>query len=163
MYRCESWTIKNAEHWRTGTFELWCYRRLLTWAARRSYQSILKEINPEYSLQGLLKVKLQNFGHLMGRPGPPGKTLMLGKIEVRRRGWQRMRWMASPTKWAWVWVDAGSWWWTGSPGVLQFMGSQRFGHNGATELNWTEGVLRQVSHVMNASGQRVPLGTVVGM
>ena len=89
MYGCESWTIKKAERWRIDAFELWCWRRLLRvpWTARRSNQSILKEINPEYSLEGLmLKLKLQNFGHLMRRPDWLEKTLMLGKTEgVRRR------------------------------------------------------------------------------
>ena len=97
MYGCESCTIKKAEHWRTDAFELWCWRRLLRvpWTARRSYQSILKEISPEYSLEGLmLKLKLQYFGHLMRRADSLEKTLMLGKIEGgRRRGWQRMRWL----------------------------------------------------------------------
>ena len=97
MYRCESWTIKKAEHRRIDAFELWCWRRLLRipWRARRSNQSILKEINPEYSLEGLmLKLKLPNFGHLMGRADSLEKTLMLGKIEgKRRRGQQRMRWL----------------------------------------------------------------------
>ena len=95
MYGCESWTIKKAEHWRTDAFELWCWRRLLSvpWTARRSNQSILKEISPEYSLEGLmLKLKLQYFGHLM-RTDSLEKTLMLGKTEGRRRGWQRMRWL----------------------------------------------------------------------
>ena len=95
MYGCESWTIKKAEHWRTDAFELWCWRRLLRvlWTARRSNQSILKEINSEYSLEGLmLKMKLHYFGHLMRRADSFEKTLMLGKIEGRRRrGWQRMR------------------------------------------------------------------------
>ena len=90
MYECESWTIKKAEHPRTDAFELWCWRRLLRvpWTARRSNQSILKEISPEYSLEGLtLKLKLQYFGHLMRRTDPLAKTLMLGKIEDgRRRG-----------------------------------------------------------------------------
>ena len=104
MYGCESWTIKKAEHQRTDAFELWCWRRLLRvpWTARRSNQSILKEISPECSLEGLmLKLKLQYFGHLMQRTDSLEKTLMLGKIEGgRRRGWQRMRgWMASPTQW----------------------------------------------------------------
>ena len=88
---CESWTIKKAECWRTDAFELWCWRRLLRvpWTARRSNQSIWKEISPEYSLEGLmLKMKLQQFGHLMWRTDPLEKTLMLGKIEGRRRGWQ---------------------------------------------------------------------------
>ena len=97
MYECESWIIKKAEHWRTDAFELWCWRRLLRipWTARRSNQSILKEISPGYSLEGLmLKLKLQYLGHLMWRTDSLEKTLMLGKIEGRRRrGWQRMRWL----------------------------------------------------------------------
>ena len=96
MYGCESWTIKKAEHWRIDAFELWCWRRLLRvpWTARRSNQSILKEISPEYSLEGLmLKLEFQYFGHLMQSTDSLEKTLMLGKIEGRRRrGWQRMRW-----------------------------------------------------------------------
>ena len=97
MYGCESWTIKKAEHGRIDAFELWCWIRLLRgpWTARRSNQSILKEISPEYSLKGLmLKLKLQYFGHLMRRTDSLEKTLMLGKIEGgRRRGRQRMRWL----------------------------------------------------------------------
>jgi len=97
MYRCESWTIKKAEHRRIDDFELWCWRRLLRvpWTARRSNQSILKEISPEYSLEGLmLKLKLQYFGHLMWRTDSLEKTLILGKIEGgRRRGQQRKRWL----------------------------------------------------------------------
>ena len=97
MYECESWTIKKAERRKTGTSKLWCWRRLLRvpWTARRSNQSILKEINPEYSLEGLmLKLKLQYFGHLMQRANSLQKTRMLGKIESkRRRGRQRMRWL----------------------------------------------------------------------
>ena len=97
MYGCESWTIKKAEWWRIDTFELWSWGRLLRvpWTARRSNQSILKEISPDYSLEGLmLKLKLQYFGHLMWRTDSLEKTLMLGKIEGRRRrGWQRMRWL----------------------------------------------------------------------
>ena len=97
MYGCESWTIKKAEHQRIDAFELWCWRRLLRvpWTARRSNQSILQEISPEYSLEGLmLKLKLQYFGHLMWRIDSLEKTLMLGKTEGgRRRGWQRMRWL----------------------------------------------------------------------
>ena len=95
MYGCESWTIKKAERWRIDAFELWCWRRLLRipWTARRSNPSILKEINPEYSLEGLM-LKLQYFGHLIWRTDSLEKTLMLGKIEGRRRrGWQRMRWL----------------------------------------------------------------------
>ena len=103
MYGCESWTVKKAEHWRTDAFELWCWRRLLRvpWTARRSNQSILKELSPEYSLEGLmLKLKLQYFGHLMWRADSFEKTLMLGKIEGdRRRGQQRMRWLHGITNW----------------------------------------------------------------
>ena len=97
MYGCESWIIRKAEHWRIDALELWCWRRLLrvSWTVRGSHQSILKEVNPEYSLEGqMLKLKLQIFGHLMGRTVSLKKTLMLGKIEgKRRRGWQRMRWL----------------------------------------------------------------------
>ena len=95
-YGCESWTIKKAEHQITDAFELWCWRRLLRvpWTVRRSNQSILKEISPEYSLEGLmLKLKLQYFGHLMWRMDSLEKTLILGKIEGWKRGWQRMRWL----------------------------------------------------------------------
>ena len=97
MYGCESWTVKKAEHWRIDAFELWCWRRLLRilWTARRLNQWILKEISPEYSLDGLmLELNLQYFGHLMQRTDSQEKTLRLGKIEGRRRkGWQRMRWL----------------------------------------------------------------------
>ena len=96
MYGCKSWTIKKAECWRIDAFELWCWRVLrVPWTARRSNQPILKEISPEYSLEGLLlKLKLQYFGHLMQRTDSLEKTLMLGKIESRRkRDWQRMRWL----------------------------------------------------------------------
>ena len=96
-YRCESWTLKKAEPWRIDAFELWCWRRLLRvlWTARRSYHSILKEVSPGCSLEGLmLKLKLQYFGHLMGRTDSFEKTLILGNIKGRtRRGWQRMRWL----------------------------------------------------------------------
>ena len=125
---CERWTIEWVEHWRTDAVELWCWRRRLRvpWTARRSNQSILKEISPEYSFKGpMLKLKLQSFGHLI-RTDSLEKTLMLGKNEGgRRRGWQRWdSWMASPTRWTWVWVNSGSWWWTGRPGVLRSLGSQ---------------------------------------
>ena len=165
----ESWVLKN-----------WCFwtvvlRRLLRvpWTARRSNQSILKEISPEYSLEGLLlKLKLWYFGHMMQRMDSLEKTLILGKTEgKRRKGWQRMKWlgsitdsmdmnlskfreimedtrawyatgdnrgwdgwMASLTQWTWIWINSRSWWWTGRPGVLQSMESQRAGHNWATEL-----------------------------
>ena len=100
MYRCESWTIKKAEHWRIDSFESWCWKRLLRvpWTARRSNQSTLKEINPEYSLEGLmLKLKLQYFGHLIWRAEMLEKILMMGKVEGKRRGQQRMRWLDSIT------------------------------------------------------------------
>ena len=123
MYECESWNIKKPEQWIIDVFELWCWRRFLRvpWTAR-SNQSVLKEISPEYSLEGLmLKLKLQYFGHMMWRTDSLKKTLMLGKIAGRRiKGQQRMRWLdvASPTWWTWVWAGFGSWWWTGKPGVL---------------------------------------------
>ena len=112
MYGYDSWTIKKAiECRRIDAFELWCWRRLVRvpWTARRSNQSILKEISPECSLEGLmLKLKLQYFGHLMHRGDSFEKTLMLVKTEGRRRRGQD-GWMASPTQWTWVWVDSGSW------------------------------------------------------
>ena len=114
-------------------------RLYISLTARRSNQSILKEISPGCSLEGLmLKLKLQYFGHLMGRADSFEKTLMLGKIEGRRRrGWQRMRWLDGITDSTdMVWVDSRCWWWTWRPGVLQFMGSQRVEHDWATELNW---------------------------
>ena len=118
---------------------LWCWRRLLRvpWTARRSNQSILKEISPGISLEGMmLKQKLQYFGHLMRRVDSLEKTLILGGIGGRRRrGRPRM---ASQTRWTWVWVNSGRWWWTGGPGVLRFRGLQRVRHNWATELNWTD-------------------------
>ena len=131
----------------SSSFELWCWKRLLRapWTTRRSNQSILKEISPEYSLEGLiLKLKLQYFGHLMQRTDSLKMTLMLGKIEGRRkrdnRGWDG--WMASLTRWTWVWASSGSWWWTEKPGELQSMGSQRVWHDWAEWLNWTEVLLK---------------------
>ena len=142
MYGCESWTIKKAERWRIDVFELRCWRRFLRvpWTARRSKQSILKEISPECLSEGLLlKLKLQYFGHLMWRTDSFEKTLMLGKIEAEGeaddRGWDG--WMASPTQWTWVWVNSGSWCWTVRPDVLQSMGLQRVGQDWETKLNWT--------------------------
>ena len=139
MYGCESWTIKKAEHRRIDAFELWCWRRLLRvlWTVRGSSQSILKEISPRCSLEGLmLKLKLQYTGHLMWRADSVKKTLMLGGIGGDDRGWDG--WMAALTRWTWVWVNSRSWWWTGRPGVLWFMGLQTVGYDWAVELNWTE-------------------------
>ena len=144
MYGCESWTLKKAEHWRIDAFELWCWRRLLRvpWTTRRSNQSILNEISPEHSLEGLtLKMKLQYFGHPRQRTDFLEKTLrpwcwerLKAGAEGDDRGWDG--WMASPTQWTWVWVSSRSWWWTGKPGVLQSMGLQRVRHDLVTELNW---------------------------
>ena len=133
IYGCESWTRNKAECRRIDAFEMWCWRRLLRvpWTARRSSQSIQKEISPEYSLEGLmLKLKFQYFGHLMQRTDSLGKTLMLGKIEgKRRRGWDS--WMVSPTQWTWVWVNSGV-----SDGLGSLAYSSPWGHNWTTELNW---------------------------
>ena len=138
MYGCESLT-KKSEHWRIDAFEPWCWRRLLRvhWTARRSNQSILKEINPKYSLEGMmLKLKLQYFDDLMRRTDLLEKTLMLRKIEGRRRrGQQRMRWLDGITdSMELVWISSGSWWWTGKPGELQSHGVVK----SRTRLsNWT--------------------------
>ena len=133
MYGRESWTVKKAEHQRIDAFELWCWRRLLRvpWTARRSNQSLLKEISPGCSLEGMmLKLKLKYFGHLMWRVDSLEKILMLGGIGGRRRrGRQRMRWLDGITD-----STDGNWWWTGRPGMVRFMGSQRVGHDWATEL-----------------------------
>ena len=121
MYGCESCIIKKAEHWRIDAFELWCWRRLLRvpWTARRSNQSILKEISPEYSLEGLM-LKLQYFGHLKWRTDYLENILMLGKIEGgRRRGRQRMRWLDGITDMTDMSLSGSrNWWWTGKPGML---------------------------------------------
>ena len=140
MYGCESWTVKKAECRRIDAFEMWCWRRLLRvpWTARRSNQSILKEISPGISLEGMmLTLKLQYFGHLMWRvdsleDSDAGRDWGLGG-EGDDRGWYGR--MASPTQWIWVSVSSGSWWWTDrEPGVQQSIGSQRFRYNWATEV-----------------------------
>ena len=137
MYGCESWTIKKAESRRIDVFELWCWRRLLRvpWTARRFNQSILKEISPGCSLEGqMLKLKLQYFGHLMGRVDPGCWEGLGAGEEGDDRGWDH--WMTSLTRWTWVWVNSRSWWWTGSSGMPWFKGSQRVRHDWVTELNW---------------------------
>ena len=143
MYGCDSWTINKAEHRRIDAFELWCWRRLwrVPWTAKRSNQSILKEISPEYALEGLvLKLKLHYFVHLMRRTDYWERPWCWKKLKAGRKGNERgwNGWMASLTQWTWVWVNSGSWWWTGKSGLLQSMGLQRVGHDWATELNWTE-------------------------
>ena len=131
MYGCESWTIKKAECWRIDAFELWCWRILLRvpWTARRSNQSILKEINPEYSRKRLmLKRKLQYFGHLMWKlthwKRPWWWKRLKAEGEGDDRGWDG--WMTSLTQWTWVSASSGRWWGTGKPGVLKFMGLQNW-------------------------------------
>ena len=133
----------KAECQRTDAFKLWSWRRLLRvpWAVRRSNQSILKEISPECSLEGLmLKLKLQYFGHLMWRTDFLKRPWCWERLKVGGegddRGWDG--WMASQTQWTWVWVNSRSWRWTGRPGMLQSMGSHRVEQNWATELNWTQ-------------------------
>ena len=140
MYGCESWTVKKAERRRIDSFEQWCWRRLLRvpWTVRRSIQSILK-ISPGCSMEGLmLRLKLQSFGHLMLRVDSLERPWCWEGLGARGegddRGWDG--WMASPTRWTWVWVSFGSWWWTGRTGVLWFMGSQRVRQDWATELNY---------------------------
>ena len=129
--------IKKAERQRTDAFELWCWRRLfrVPWTARRSNQSILKEISPGCSLEGLLlKLKLQYFEELTHLKRPWCWERLRAGGDGHDRGWDG--WMASLTQWTWVRVDSGSWRWTGRPGVLRFMESQRVGHDWATGLNW---------------------------
>ena len=142
MYGCESWTVKKAEHQKSDAFTCGVGRLLrVPWTARRSNQFMLKEISPGCSLETLmLKLIMQYFGHLMQRVNSLEKTLMLGAIGGRRRRRrQRMRWLDGITdSMVWVWVNSRSLWWTGRPGKLWFMGSQRVGHDWVSELNWTE-------------------------
>ena len=158
MYGCESSTIKKVEHRRIDAFELWCRRRLLRvpWTARRSNQSILKEISLEYSLEGLmLKLQLQYFGHLMWRCWSWNFNTLATWCEELTHWkwpwcWERLKvggggndrgwdgWIASPAQRIWIWVSSVSWWWTGKPAVVQSMGLQRVRQDWAIELNWTE-------------------------
>ena len=139
MYGCESWTIKKADRWRIDAFEPWCWRRLLRvpWTARRSNQSILKEISPECSLEGpMLMLKLQYLAtwceELTYLNSPWCWERLRAGGEGDDSGWDG--WMASLTQWTWVWVNSRSWWWTGRPGMLQSIGSQRVRHNWVSEL-----------------------------
>ena len=141
MYKCESWTIKKAEWQRIDVFELWCWRRLLRvpWTARKSNQSIVKEVSLEYSLEGLmLKMKVQYFGHLIKELTHWKRHRCWARLkagaEGEDRGWDG--WMASLTRWIWVWASSVSWWSTVKPGMLQSTGLQKVGHDWATELNW---------------------------
>ena len=137
MYGCESWTVKKAEHWRIDAFELWCWRKLLRvpWTARRSHQSILGVHWKDWCWSwnyNTLATSWEELTHWK-RPWCWERLRSGGKMDDR--GWDG--WMASLTRWIWVRVNSGSWWWTGRPGMMQFMGSQRVGHDWATELNWS--------------------------
>ena len=160
IYRCESWTINKTEHQRIDAFELWCCKRLLRvpWTARRSKQSILKEISPECSLEGLmLKLKLQYFlATWYEEPTHLKRLWCWERLKAGGEGDNRGRdgRMTSPTRWTWVWASSRSWWWTGRPGVLQFMGLQRVGHD--ERLNWLycpgwAGLL-QLNHFLTSPG-----------
>ena len=153
MYGCESWTTKKVEHQRTDAFKLWCWRRLLRVlpsTVRRSNQSILKETNHEYWKDGCWSRNSNTLATWCEELTPWQRPWFWERLkaggEGNDRGWDG--WMASPTQWTWVWARSGYWWCTGKPGMLQSMGSQRVGHNWATELNWTDsGIL--LSHKNN--------------
>ena len=138
-YGCESWTVKKAEHRRIDALELWCWKRLLRvpWTVRRSNQSFLNEISPEYSLDGLMlnlnSYTLTNWCEELTHLKRFWCWERLKAGEGDYRGWDG--WMASPTQWTWIWVGSSSWWWTGKPGVLHSKGPQRVEHHWATELN----------------------------
>ena len=141
MYGCESWTVRKAEHRKSDAFELWCWRKLLrvSWPARRSNQSVLKEISPGCSLEGLMlswnsSTLATSCEELIHWKRPWCWEGLGAGGEGDDRGWDG--WMASLTQWTWVWVNSRSWWWTGRPGVLWFMGLQSVRHDWATELNW---------------------------
>ena len=144
MYGCESWTVKKAEHWRIDAFELWCWRRLLRipWTARRSNQSIVKEISPEYSLEELmLKLNSNPLATWCKELTHWKRTWCRERLNIRREKGstedEMVGWLHQ-FKWIWVWASFRSWWWTGKPGMLQSMGSQRVGHDWQTKLNWTD-------------------------
>ena len=146
MYGCESWTINKAELQRINAFELWCWRRVLRvpWTARRSNQSILKEINPEYSLEGLAEAEaLAIWREELTHWKTPWYWERLKAGERDDRGWDG--WMGSLTWWTWVWASSRSWWWIGKPGMLQSMGSQRV--SDMTEwLKWELSGYKGISH-----------------
>ena len=149
MYGCESWTVKKAECRRIYAFELWCWRRLLRvpWIARRSNQSILKEISPEYSVEGLmLKLKLQLLWSPDEKNWPLEKPWCWERLKAGGEGDDREwdGWMASPTQWTWLWVNFRSWWWTGRPGVLQSMGVTK---SWTWLSDWTECFLQCLTHI----------------
>ena len=157
------WELDYKESWVAMNWCFWTvvWRRLLRvpLTARRSNQSIIKEISPEYSLEGLmLKLKLQNFGQLMWRTDSLERPWCWDGLKAGGEGDDRgfNGWMASPTQWTWVWVSSGSWWWTGRPGVLQSMGSQKVRHNWATELHWTEPEISRKKSVGNAGQRGLP-------